>query len=72
MSDFLADEQREEVPVGPGLILRLAHDLHVDAPHVRQMQAAQESVEFLLGQIARHDHWITAVKLSERCSACST
>ena len=72
VSDLLADEQGEEVAVGPGLLLGLADDLHVDTSHVRQVQAAQEGVELLLGQVERRAHWITSVKLSGRCSACST
>lgn len=74
MCDLLADEESEEVAVRPGGFLGAAHDVPVDAAHVREVEPTQQRFEFLLSEevLVRAGHWRVSEKRIGRCRACST
>jgi hypothetical protein len=74
VSDLLADEQSEEVAVGPGALFRSARDVPADAAHVCEVKPPQQCFELLLGEgvIAGGAHWSVSGKRIGRWRACST
>jgi hypothetical protein len=70
LGDLLGDQKREEIPIGPLLVLSSLHELSPDPSGIGEMEPLQEKVELVIGGLHRGSScWVGLVLALGRASA---